>query len=45
MKQYEYKIISPLIKREDKLNELGYLGWELVAVSDVNMYLKREVNG
>ena len=45
MKKFEYKIISPLIKREDKLNELGYLGWELVAVSDVNMYLKREING
>ncbi len=45
MKHYEYKIISPLIKREDKLNELGDLGWELVAVSDVNMYLKREING
>ncbi len=45
MKHYEYKIISPLIKREDKLNELGDLGWELMAVSDVNMYLKREING
>lgn len=42
MKRFEYKIISPLIKREDKLNELGYEGWELVAVCDVNMYLKRE---
>ena len=42
MKKYEYKIISPLIKREEKLNELGELGWELVAVSECNMYLKRE---
>ena len=42
MKQYEYKVISPLIKREDKLNELGVEGWELVAVSDIYMYLKRE---
>ena len=42
MKKYEYKIISPLIKREEKLNELGEMGWELVAASDCNMYLKRE---
>ena len=42
MKQYEYKVISPLINREDKLNELGFEGWELVAVSDIYMYLKRE---
>lgn len=41
-KQFEYKIISPLIKREDKLNELGFEGWELVAVNDIYMYLKRE---
>ena len=39
----EYKIRSPLIKREEKLNELGFEGWELVAVSDVYMYLKREI--
>jgi hypothetical protein len=42
MKQFEYKIISPLLKREDKLNELGFEGWELVAVFDTCMYLKRE---
>ena len=42
MKQYEYTVISPLIKREDKLNELGFEGWELVAVSDIYLYLKRE---
>lgn len=45
MKKYEYKIISPLINREEKLNDLGYLGWELVAVSECNIYLKREING
>ena len=42
MKQFEYKIICTLLKREDKLNELGFEGWELVAVSDTYMYLKRE---
>ena len=42
MKQFEYKIICPLLKREDKLNELGFERWELVAVFDSCMYLKRE---
>ncbi len=44
MKHFEYKIISPLINVEGKLNELGYLGWELVAAEGVNLYLKREIN-
>jgi hypothetical protein len=42
MKRYEYKIITPLFKEEKKLNELGYEGWELVAVDHCSMFLKRE---
>ncbi|MCR5129838.1 MAG: hypothetical protein K6C10_00045 [Prevotella sp.] len=42
MKQYEYKIITPLINREEKLNQLGFEGWELVTVDSGTMYFKRE---
>ena len=44
MKRFEYKIITPLFKEEKKLNELGFEGWELVAVDNCSMYLKREYN-
>ncbi|MCR4852647.1 MAG: hypothetical protein K5893_03555 [Prevotella sp.] len=43
MKQYEYKIISPLFNAEKNLNELGFEGWELVAVDACSLYLKREI--
>ena len=44
MKRYEYKTVLTLFRKERKLNELGYYGWELVAVEGGVMYLKREIN-
>ena len=44
MKHYEYKVITPLLRVERKLNQLGYDGWELVAASGGNLYLRREYN-
>lgn len=43
MKRFEYKTVSILWKTERKLNELGYDGWELVAVNGNAMFLKREL--
>ena len=45
MKQFEYKVVTRLVGVEKKLNELGYEGWELVAVFDCRLYLKREIKG
>ena len=45
MKQFEYKVISSIVGTEKKLNKLGYEGWELVAVFDCRLYLKREIKG
>jgi hypothetical protein len=42
MKQYEYKVITPFLNTEKKLNELGFEGWELVAVDGGTFYFKRE---
>ena len=42
MKQFEYKVISSVVGTEKKLNKLGFEGWELVAVFDCRLYLKRE---
>ena len=44
MKKYEYKTVSVLWRTEHKLNQLGYEGWELVAVDGGRMYLRREYN-
>ena len=44
MKRYEYKTITRLLLMEKKLNEMGYEGWELVAVDGGTAYLKREYN-
>ena len=45
MKQFEYKVITSVVGTEKKLNKMGFEGWELVAVFDCRMYLKREVKG
>jgi hypothetical protein len=42
MKQYEYKVVTRLVGIEKKLNELGFEGWELVAVECGTYYFKRE---
>ena len=46
MKKFEYKVVTKLLSREDKLNELGHEGWELVAVSDggTDFFFNREIN-
>ena len=44
MKRYEYKKVFRLWGSQRKLNELGYEGWELVAVDSGTMFLKREYN-
>ena len=44
MKKYEYKTVSVFWRTQRKLNQLGYEGWELVAVDGGRMYLRREYN-
>ena len=45
MKQFEYKVVTRLIGVEKKLNDLGFEGWELVAVECGTYYFKREIKG
>ncbi|MBR1414857.1 MAG: hypothetical protein IJ570_03220 [Prevotella sp.] len=42
MKQFEYKVVTRLVGVEKRLNQLGYEGWELIAVESGTYYLKRE---
>ena len=42
MKQFEYKVVTRLVGVEKKLNELGFKGWELVAVECGTYFFKRE---
>jgi len=42
MKQFEYKVFTQILGVEKKLNQLGFEGWELVAVDSGTYYLKRE---
>ena len=42
MKQFEYKVLTRLVGVEKKLNELGFEGWELVAVECGTYFFKRE---
>ena len=43
MKCYEYKIISANPTSINQLNILGDDGWQLIAVSDGIIYLKRQL--
>jgi hypothetical protein len=45
MKRFEYKVFSKLINVEERLNELGEQGWELVAISGLacDFIMKREI--
>ena len=42
MSDFEYKILGPPFT-EKKLNEMGKLGWQLVAVQDKKFYFMRSV--
>ena len=42
-KHYEYKVFVSLMNTEKMLNELGYEGWELVAVDSGTLYMRREI--
>ena len=42
MKQFEYKVYTPFLASDEKLNKLGAEGWELVAVDGGTFYFKRE---
>ena len=44
MKRYEYKTLYTFFHSQRKLNLWGADGWELVAVDNCVMYLKRELN-
>ena len=41
---WEYQVVEGQVA-EDRLNELGREGWELVAVTEFSTYLKRPILG
>ncbi len=43
MKKFEYKHVIIIFNPDKKLTKLGQEGWELVAVSFLDYYLKREI--
>ncbi len=43
MKRFEYKIFTKIFHAEERLNELGEQGWELVAAWGGDFYMKREI--
>jgi len=44
IKTWEYQVVEGQVA-EDRLNELGREGWELVAVTEFSTYLKRPILG
>ena len=42
MKRYEYKVIAPFFRVEQKLNQLGYEGWKVVGCQNNRLILMRE---
>ena len=47
MKKFEYKIVTKILDSEEKLNQYGLMGWELISVNNAGLatsyYFKREI--